>query len=67
VAAVVRVRGDAGPGLKDRLVDHVRERLAPFKIPSRWFIADQLPVTPTGKVRKFELRDAILGKELPEL
>jgi fatty-acyl-CoA synthase/long-chain acyl-CoA synthetase len=67
VTAVVRVRGDTDAGLRDRLVDHVRERLAPFKVPSRWFIADQLPVTPTGKVRKFELRHAILREELPEL
>jgi fatty-acyl-CoA synthase/long-chain acyl-CoA synthetase len=67
VAAVVRVRGDADADLKDRLIDHVRARLAPFKMPSRWFVADQLPVTPTGKVRKFALRDAIVGGELPEL
>jgi fatty-acyl-CoA synthase/long-chain acyl-CoA synthetase len=67
VAAVLRVRGDADADLKDRLIDHVRARLAPFKMPSRWFVADQLPVTPTGKVRKFELRDAILREELPEL
>lgn len=67
VAAVVRVRGDAEADLKDRLIDHVCARLAPFKMPSRWFVADQLPVTPTGKVRKFELRDAILGGELREL
>jgi fatty-acyl-CoA synthase/long-chain acyl-CoA synthetase len=67
VAAVVRVRGDVEADLKDRLIDHVCARLAPFKVPSRWFVADQLPVTPTGKVRKFELRDAILGGELREL
>lgn len=67
VAAVIRVHGDAGVGLKDRLVDHVRARLAPFKVPSRWFVADRLPVTPTGKVRKFELRDAIIRGELREL
>ena len=67
VAAVVRVHGDAEADLKARLIDHVCARLAPFKVPSRWFVADQLPVTPTGKVRKFELRDAILREELPEL
>lgn len=67
VAAVIHARGDANADLKDRLIDHVRVRLAPFKIPSRWFVADQLPVTPTGKVRKFELRDAILRDELREL
>lgn len=67
VAAVVRVRADVEAALKERLVDFAQLRLAPFKVPSRWFVADQLPVTPTGKVRKFELRDAILHAELQEL
>lgn len=67
VAAVVRLQGDASAGVKDRLVDHVRKRLAPFKVPGRWFVADQLPVTTTGKVRKSELRDAIMRDELREL
>jgi fatty-acyl-CoA synthase len=67
VAAVIRVHGDVDTDLKDRLCDHVAVRLAPFKIPSRWFAAEELPVTPTGKVRKFELRDAILRGELREL
>ncbi len=68
VAAVIRVHGDAADtDLKDRLCDHVAARLAPFKIPSRWFAAEELPVTPTGKVRKFELRDAILRGDLREL
>jgi fatty-acyl-CoA synthase len=67
VAAVIRVHGDVDTDLKDRLSDHVAARLAPFKIPSRWFVAEELPVTPTGKVRKFELRDAILRGELREL
>src|ERR1700676_3736677 len=38
VAAVVRVRDGAEAGLKDHLIDHVRARLAPFKIPGRWFV-----------------------------
>jgi fatty-acyl-CoA synthase len=67
VAAVIQARGDIDQDLKDRLCDHVGARLAPFKIPSRWFVADELPVTPTGKLRKFELRDAILRGELREL
>jgi len=67
VAAVIRVRGGVQSGLGARLVEHVRARLAPFKVPARWFVADQMPVTPTGKIRKFELRDAILRGELCEL
>ena len=67
VAAVIRTSTKTDSSLKGELVNHVRGRLAPFKVPSRWFVADQLPVTPTGKVRKFELRDAILRDELCEL
>lgn len=67
VAAVIRVNGEVDADLKDRLQDHVRARLAPFKVPSRWLVAEQLPTTPTGKVQKFELRDAILRGELREL
>src|SRR5271166_6044379 len=64
-AVVCTSRNDAR--LKDALIEHLRDRLAPFKIPVRWFTATELPVTPTGKVRKFELRDAIIRGDLPEL
>lgn len=67
VTAVIRVRDDTEPDLKNRLIDHVSARLTPFKVPSRWFVAGQLPMTQTGKVRKFELRDAILREDLTEL
>jgi fatty-acyl-CoA synthase/long-chain acyl-CoA synthetase len=67
VAAVLRVRAGTETELKAQLVDHVRARLAPFKLPARWFITDEMPLTPTGKVRKFALRDAILREELREL
>jgi fatty-acyl-CoA synthase len=32
-----------------------RERLAPFKVPRRWEIVDELPLTASGKVQKFVL------------
>jgi fatty-acyl-CoA synthase/long-chain acyl-CoA synthetase len=67
VAAVLRVRGRAETQLKDELLDHVRAKLAPHKVPARWFVAHAMPVTPTGKVRKFQLRDAILRGEIREL
>jgi fatty-acyl-CoA synthase/long-chain acyl-CoA synthetase len=65
VAAVIRARTESD--LKDQMDGHARARLAPFKVPSRWFVTDEMPVTATGKVRKFELRDAILHGELREL
>jgi len=38
-----------------------RERLAPYKIPKKWVVVDELPMTATGKVQKFVLRESIDG------
>ena len=58
VAATVYVR----PGMELTVEDlqaHVKERLAPFKVPSRIAIVDEaLPRNPAGKILKRELRDA---------
>jgi fatty-acyl-CoA synthase len=67
VAAVLRTAGADHTLRKDSLVDYLRNRLAPFKIPTRWFVAAEFPSTPTGKVRKFELRDAIMSGDVSEL
>ena len=67
VAAVLRVY-DGGPSFdKAEVADYVARRLAPFKVPVRWFVTDSLPTTPTGKVRKFALLDAIAGGHLREI
>lgn len=68
VAAVLHLRDGAPDGdVKIELTEYLRNRLAPFKIPVRWFATEQMPVTPTGKVRKFELRDAVLDDRVHEL
>jgi fatty-acyl-CoA synthase/long-chain acyl-CoA synthetase len=67
VAAAIRIRDGAPDVLKTDIVDYVASRLAPFKVPARWFIVDALPLTPTGKVRKFELRDSIEHGHLREI
>ena len=67
VAAVIRPAHGADPLPKNDIVDYVGSRLAPFKVPVRWFITDALPVTPTGKVRKFELRDSVVNGRLREI
>lgn len=59
VAAVLRFRGDVLEGVREALVAHCRSRLAQFKVPEQWFVTDELPVTPTGKVRKFKVLEAI--------
>jgi fatty-acyl-CoA synthase/long-chain acyl-CoA synthetase len=67
VAAAIRIRDDVPDLLVADIVDYVGRRLAPFKVPARWFVTDALPLTPTGKVRKFELRDAIMHGHLREI
>ena len=67
VAAVIEVRGDEPADLCEQLKAHVREHLAPYKCPSRWFVGDNLPMTPTGKVRKFELVGQLGRGEVNEM
>ena len=61
VGAVVVLR----PGMDvaaDELSRHVRERLAAFNVPSRyWFRGEELPRNPAGKILKRELRTELLG------
>lgn len=40
----------------DELIGHLRGRVASFKVPRALKVVDALPMTPTGKVRKVELR-----------
>ncbi len=61
VGAVVVLRPGQDVGA-DELARFVRERLAAFNVPSRfWFRAEALPRNPAGKVLKRELRTELLG------
>jgi fatty-acyl-CoA synthase len=56
VAAFVR----PAPGCKvdkDQLFAYFRERLAPHKTPRQWFAVEQFPLTGSGKIQKFKLRE----------
>jgi fatty-acyl-CoA synthase/long-chain acyl-CoA synthetase len=68
VACVLRLTADPPVDLADQLRDYARERMSPYKVPARWFLADgELPATPTGKIRKFQVRDLIQNGRLREL
>lgn len=67
VGVVLTVRGDEPDDLRAQLDAFLRERLARFKVPSRWFVSDELPLTPTGKVRKFKVVDHVLDGTYREL
>jgi long-chain acyl-CoA synthetase len=61
VGAVVHIR----PGMQiteQELQEHVRSRLAAFKVPVRvWFYDGELPRNPAGKVLKRDLREELAG------
>ncbi len=42
---------------KAALFAHLREHLAPHKTPAHWFLIDDFPLTGSGKIQKFKLRD----------
>ena len=46
-----------GPELERRLIDYARERIAHYKAPRSVAFVDELPRTPTGKLRKHLLRE----------
>jgi fatty-acyl-CoA synthase len=60
VTAVVVLREEANEWPVEQverdLISHARERLAPFKVPKRVFVAQELPKSTAGKVLKRELR-----------
>ena len=58
VAAVIRPVGDDVPAV-DELRSHAAAVLARHKIPTRWFVTDGFPLTGSGKVQKFVLRDQV--------
>jgi len=60
VVAFVRPADGRTPD-PDVLFAYCRERLASFKTPRRWRVIDAFPLTPSGKVQKYVLREQILA------
>jgi fatty-acyl-CoA synthase len=56
LAAFIRVSGDARPDI-DALRQHVRRRLAAPKTPRYWVFLSEFPLTGSGKIQKFVLRE----------
>ena len=56
VAAFIRPAADAAPDAAE-LDAFCRERLAPFKVPRFWRMVDAFPMTASGKIQKFALRE----------
>ncbi|WP_099023008.1 class I adenylate-forming enzyme family protein [Mycolicibacterium palauense] len=67
VTVACRVADGPHEGLRESLVEHARLHMPSYKVPDRWFLVDEFPTTPTGKVQRFALREALLARELREL
>jgi fatty-acyl-CoA synthase len=52
---------------KQDLIRHCRDHLAAHKTPVRWFVVDEFPLTGSGKIQKFALRDACVEGHYQDL
>jgi fatty-acyl-CoA synthase len=46
------------------LVAHCRERISPQKTPAHWIAEQDWPLTGSGKIQKFVLRDRLVAGEV---
>ena len=60
-AAFVRLADGATLGY-EQMRSHLSERVARYKVPRYLEIVDSFPVTPSGKVQKFKLREQFLSQ-----
>jgi fatty-acyl-CoA synthase len=66
VAAFIRP-APGGKIEKEELHNYLREHLAPHKTPRHWFVVDAMPLTGSGKIQKFKLREQWSKGEMREL
>jgi fatty-acyl-CoA synthase len=59
VACFMRLAGSASPS-REELVTFCRERLSAQKTPAIWIAVQEWPLTGSGKIRKFLLREQYL-------
>ena len=64
VAAFIRDADPADPAGDAELRAYLREHLAPHKTPTVWVHLDEFPLTPSGKIQKFALREGYISREL---
>ncbi|MEV7379598.1 AMP-binding protein [Streptomyces lydicus] len=57
IAAVIHLRGGEEPPTADEMKRYCRARIAAHKSPFYWIFVDTLPVTASGKIQKFKLKE----------
>jgi len=63
VAAYVRTAPGHAEPTAEELRAHCRERLAPYKTPLHWVFIEEFPLTPSGKIQKFRLREDFASRQ----
>ena len=58
VGAFIRLHDPAAPPTVAELRSHLRASLSPQKTPTRWYTVDGYPLTGSGKIQKFAIREA---------
>ena len=58
VGAFIRPRDPAAPPTMAELHSHMRAHLSPQKTPTKWYLTDGFPMTGSGKIQKFAIREA---------
>jgi fatty-acyl-CoA synthase len=59
VAAVLQPTAGASVGLPT-VLEACRNRLSPYKVPVRWYVTDDFPLTASGKIQKFRVRELLV-------
>lgn len=62
LCAWIKMRADRDPITAASLRDFCQGKLAPYKIPTYVHLADEFPMTVTGKIRKKEMREVTLAQ-----
>lgn len=56
IAAVIRLNDGENPPTPEALKTFCTDRIARHKCPVYWYFVEEFPLTPTGKIQKFELK-----------
>jgi fatty-acyl-CoA synthase len=65
LAAVIRLNAGADRPSVEDLRAFCRAQMSAHKTPAYWSFVETMPVTPTGKIQKFVLRDQLFAGALP--